>query len=90
MRFLFLFLGYIAGVLGIALGIFIYSAILGGLKSFGVPYLSPYFPSENKDTEDTIFLRPIWRREHRSSFLHTKKPIQEGPISMLWKEPKNL
>lgn len=88
LRFLFLFLGYIAGFLGIALGLFIYFAILGDLKSFGVPYLAPYFPSENKKTETTFFLRPIWLRERRSSFLGTKRTFEEGPISMLWKKPR--
>lgn len=89
LRFIFLFLGYIAGFLGIALGIFIYLGILGGLKSFGVPYLSPYFPSGNKDTDSTIFLKPIWLREKRDNFLKPKKIYAEGNISMLWKKPKN-
>lgn len=89
LRFVFLILGYIAGFLGIAFGIFIYLAILGGLKSFGVPYLSPYFPNGNKDTDTTIFLKPIWLRESRASFLDTKKEYTEGPISMLWKKPKD-
>lgn len=88
LRFLFLFLGYIAGFLGIAFGLFVYCAILAGLKSFGVSYLSPYFPCENKDTESTLFLKPIWLREKRSNFLGTKKIDEEGPISMLWKKPK--
>ena len=88
LRFLFLFLGYIAGFLGIAFGLFVYCAILAGLKSFGVSYLSPYFPCENKDTESTIFLKPIWLREKRSSFLDPKRINEEGTISMLWKRPK--
>lgn len=89
LRFVFLFLGYIAGFLGIALGIFIYLGILGSLKSFGVPYLSPYFPNGNKDTDSTIFLKPIWLREQRDSFLKPKKVYTEGEISMLWKKPRN-
>ena len=89
LRFLFLFLGYIAGFLGIAFGLFIYIAILSNLKSFGVPYLAPYFPSGNKDTDSSLFLRPIWLREQRPDFLDTKKISEEGPISMLWKKPKN-
>lgn len=88
LRFVFLLLGYISGFLGIAFGIFIYLAILGGLKSFGVPYLAPYFPSGNKDTDSTLFLKPIWLRERRADFLNTKKSHTEGSISMLWKKPK--
>lgn len=85
LRFLFLFLGYIAGFLGIALGIFVYLAILSNLRSFGVPYLAPYFPNESKNTNSILFLRPIWLREKRSDFLNTKEPYREGKISMLWK-----
>lgn len=88
LRFLFLFLGYVAGFLGIAFGLFIYIAILSNLKSFGVPYLSPYFPSGNKNTDSSLFLRPIWLREQRPNFLDTKRISEEGPISMLWKKPK--
>ena len=89
LRFIFLFLGYISGFLGIALGLFIYFGILGGLKSFGVPYLEPYFPIGNKNTEATIFLSPIWLREKRANFLATKRPFDAGDISMLWKKQKD-
>ena len=89
LRFLFIFLGYIAGFLGIALGLFIYVAILNSLKSFGVPYLSPYVPVQTKDTNSAFFIQPLWFREKRADFLKTKKPFSEGAISMLWKKPKN-
>lgn len=89
LRFLFVILGYIAGFLGIAFGLFIYITILNSLKSFGVPYLAPYVPAQYKDTNSAFFIDPIWLRERRASFLKTKKPFTEGPISMLWKKPKN-
>ena len=87
LRFLFVFLGYIAGFLGIALGLFVYVAILNSLKSFGVPYLSPYVPVQTKDTNSAFFIQPLWFREKRADFLKTKKPFSEGAISMLWKKP---
>ena len=89
LRFLFIFLGYIAGFLGIALGLFIYLTILNSLKSFGVPYLAPYVPIQDKDTNSVFFIQPIWFREKRSDFLKTKRNFTEGNISMLWKKPKN-
>lgn len=89
LRFLFVFLGYIAGFLGIALGLFVYVAILNSLKSFGVPYLSPYVPVQTKDTNSAFFIQPLWFREKRADFLKTKKPFSEGSISMLWKKTKN-
>lgn len=86
LRFLFLFLGYIAGFLGIAIGLFIYATILNNLKSFGVPYLSPYIPNGNRDSETSIFLKPVWLREHRANFLKTKKILSANHISMKWKQ----
>ena len=39
-RFVFIFLGYSLGFLGIALGIFVYISMMSEIKSFGVPYTS--------------------------------------------------
>lgn len=84
-RFLYIMLGYIAGFLGISIGLFIQIAILANLKSFGVPYLSPYFPVTKIKTSASYFISPIWKRESRADFLNTKKEKLEPPISMKWK-----
>lgn len=84
-RFLYIILGYIAGFLGIAIGIFIQTAILANSKSFGVPYLSPYLPVTNLNTDASYFVPPMWKREKRADFLNTKKPRSQGKISMKWK-----
>lgn len=89
LRFVFLFLAYIAGYLGIVLGLLLYICVLTNLKSFGVPYLSPYIPSETGNTTDRFFVEPIWLREKRASFLDTKRPIKENNISMVWKKPNH-
>ena len=46
-RFAFILLGFMCGFLGISLGLFIYLSILCDLKSFGVPYLVPFVPTNN-------------------------------------------
>ena len=84
MRFLFIFLGYIAGFFGIGLGIFIYLCILTSLSSFGVPYMAPYAPVTNIN-ESGYFLGPVWRREKRADYLNTKKEQSQEHISMKWK-----
>lgn len=84
-RFVYLILGYAGGFLGISLGMFINLIWLSNLKSFGVSYFSPYIPSGNKNTDSTFFIKPIWKREQRSSFLKPKKKNQEEKISMKWK-----
>ena len=84
-KFLYIFLGYIAGLLGIAVGLFIQTAILCNLKSFGVSYLAPYVPRTNLKSAISFFIRPIWKRETRGDFLNTKRPNEQAHYSMKWK-----
>lgn len=84
-RFMYIILGYIAGFLGISFGMFIQLILLSNLQSFGVSYFSPYLPPTNKNTDSSFFIKPIWKKENRSSFLNTKRPIQEDKVSMKWK-----
>ena len=87
-RFFYIILAFIAGFLGIAVGIFIQLILASTLQSFGVSFLSPYIPSANKQGDSSFFIRPIYKREKRSNFLNTKRPNQEEPISMKWKYEK--
>ena len=84
-RFIFIFLGYIAGFLGIAIGLFIGSGLLASHKSFGVSYLSPYLPYLNSSSDVSYFIPPMWHREKRADFLDTKKSKSQEKISMKWK-----
>lgn len=85
-RFLYIILGYMAGFLGIALGIFIHFIILSSTSSFGVPFFTPYFPYSNLSQNDDYYMNSIWKRETRSSFLNTKKPKMQDSISMKWRK----
>ncbi len=87
MRFVFLLLSYISGFLGIGIGLFVYMAILCNLKSFGVPYLSPFAPKTESEGHG-YFISPIWKRERRPDFLNTKKEDAQKHISMQWKYRK--
>lgn len=84
MRFIFIFLAYIAGFFGIGLGIFVYLCILASLKSFGVPYMAPYAPVTNIN-QNGYFFNPVWQREKRADYLNTKKEKSQEHISMKWK-----
>lgn len=84
-RFVYIFLGYLFGLLGIGLGIFVQAIILSDLKSFGVPYLSPYLPISNSTAEASTFLSPVWKRERRADFLNVKKKKSQPKFSMKWK-----
>lgn len=83
-KFAYIFLGYFAGLFGIALGLFIQVVILSNLRSFGAPYLAPYAPMTNLKSSVSYFVHPIWRRETRSDFLNTKRPKEQAAISMKW------
>ena len=83
-RFVFTFLGYIAGFLGIALGLVIYIALLCSIKSFGVPYTCPLAPSMY-ELGLKYFSPPFWKQEHREGFTAPKKLRSQSDISKKWK-----
>ena len=83
-RFAFIILGYIAGFLGIGIGIFVYISNLCSIKSFGVPYLIPYAPIEDSNINGYI-IPPIWKQEFRANYLSTKRNSAQEKISMKWR-----
>ena len=84
LRFGFIFIGWLFGFLGIAIGIFFYLGMLANYYSFGIPFLSPYIPLSNVGTSG-YFFSPMWKREKRSDFLNTKRSNKQSNISMKWK-----
>ena len=84
-RFVYIILGYCLGLLGIGFGIFTHAIILSNLKSFRVPYLSPYLPVSNSTSEASTFLAPFWKRENRADFLNVKRKKSQEKFSMRWK-----
>lgn len=83
-RFFFTILGFMAGFLGIALGLFAYISILCSLQSFGVPFTVPFAPKVNSHGNG-YFLNPIWKREFRENYVAPKKFKEQDKISMKWK-----
>lgn len=82
-RFIYIFLGYIAGFLGIGIGLFIQLALMCSLESFGSPYLDP--SALNKRSISNYFVLPIWKREKVSSFVHPQKERIQAKKSMTWR-----
>lgn len=83
-RFLFILLGYIAGFLGIAIGLFVYISLLCSLQSFGVSYTTPFASTVNSKG-NSYLLPPIWKREYRAPYVAPKKEEEQEKISMKWK-----
>ncbi len=62
----------ILGILGIVLTSIVFFIHLCGLKSFGVPYLSPVTPINTMDLKDTLVRFPIWAMYTRPKSLTWK------------------
>lgn len=83
-RFAFILLGYMAGFLGIGIGLFVYLSLLCSLNSFGIPLTVPIAPKTSKKNNG-YFLSPIWKREFRASYISSKRSRAQDNISMKWK-----
>ena len=82
-RFVFIFLGFAFGFLGIGIGIFAYITILCSIKSFGVPFTSPFTPmSLNKNTGYVV--PPTWKQESRQTFVGPGNIKRQNKISKKW------
>ncbi len=83
-RFAFVLLGFVAGFLGISLGLFVYISLIGSLRSFGVSYTTPFAPATNSKGNGYL-LEPIWKREYRPPYISSKRDMEQEKYSMKWK-----
>ncbi|WP_373665505.1 Spore germination protein B1 [Sporomusa silvacetica DSM 10669] len=65
LRFVFGFLGFISGLYGIMLGMLILLIHIISLRSFGVPYFSPFAPFKLQDMKDVMIRLPWWAMNER-------------------------
>lgn len=78
-RFIYIILGYIAGLFGISAGIFIHLCYVLSTKSFGVPIFS--------FKEGASYpVKPLWENETRNQILNTKRPESAPKTSMDWRK----
>lgn len=85
MRFVFIFLGGLAGFLGITFGLFLIGIWSTSIKSFGVPFAAPYGPWTSRSDRNVMFRAPEWKLEYRPDYLNAKKKKKQNKISMGWK-----
>ena len=86
MRFIFIFFGAAAGLLGIICALFILLGPLSASETFGVPFLSPIAPKNGESVWGSLLVKPIWKKERRPRELHTKNPVKQPHISRKWLE----
>jgi spore germination protein KA len=65
------------GLFGFVVGIIAIVLHMCSLRSFGVPYMSPFAPFIIADQEDAIFRLPHWRMHSRPRLISQKNIIRE-------------
>lgn len=89
LKFAYIFLGALAGFLGIALGIFLQGLWFLSAKSFGVPMFSPVGPVTSMAFYNDFTRAPIWKQEKRQDFINPKDERKQGKISRKWLDSKD-
>ncbi len=86
-RFLYILGAALAGLYGVCAVFFVNTLLAVGTKSFGVPFMSPLAPSDDKNLFSVLFGSPIWRRGTvREEYLKPKDMYKKAHISRKWKE----
>ncbi len=68
-RFILLFFATWMGGVGIITGLLLIFIHLSSMRSFGVPYLSPYSPLQPSDLKDSFVILPAWMMIRRPAKL---------------------
>lgn len=74
LRIIFIFLSGIAGGYGLTLGVLGLLIHLSSIRSFGMPYLTPFSPFKSGDIKDSLIRLPHWALLTRPQFLSGKNP----------------
>lgn len=81
LRFALMGLAASFGLFGITLGLIAIVLHLTSLRSFGIPYMTPFGPFIPSDQKDMIFRVPIWGMFSRPRLLSKKNLIRENNSS---------
>ncbi|GAB6099677.1 spore germination protein [Halanaerocella petrolearia] len=79
LRFVLMALASSFGLYGLILGLIIITVHLASLKSFGIPYLTPYAPSRLNDLKDSIIRFPLWKMIARPKAMRTQDSDKQKP-----------
>ena len=85
LRFAYIFLGAVAGFLGIISGLFINLLLWTNTTSMGAPMGAPFAPITNEGVPSPLFLPPIWKQENRNDYINPKRKKRQAHISRKWK-----
>lgn len=83
MRFVYILLASVVGLLGILVGFFIHVGLMVHLKSFGVPFMAPAAPVTHKSSD--YFMRgPAWEQEKRPDYMDPLQIERQPRLSRGW------
>ncbi len=82
LRFVYMAAALSGGFVAITILMFIHMAGLSGVKSFGVPVLSPASP--NRQSKDTLLRSPTWTQEARPNLVRPLKGRRQPPVTRAW------
>lgn len=86
-RFLYIVGGAFFGLFGVSAVFFVNTLMSIGVKSFGVPFMSPLSPVGNINKTELIFGLPVWRRGTlREDYLHPKDMQKKAKQSRGWRD----
>ncbi|GGM24349.1 spore germination protein KA [Paraliobacillus quinghaiensis] len=88
LRFVLMGLAASFGLFGIILGLITMVLHLCSLRSFGVPYLTPFAPFEAKEQKDVIFRMPLWGMTSRPRSISKKNVKRQQPVSKAKPKPR--
>jgi spore germination protein KA len=77
LRFLMMLLAASFGIFGIIIGVIAIVLHLCSLRSFGIPYMSPFAPFVLEDQKDSILRLPRWAMFTRPRLINQKNIIRE-------------
>lgn len=78
LRFPFMILGASFGIFGLIMGIIALVLHMCSLRSFGVPYMTPFAPLIPAENKDTLFRVPWWAMHTRPRLIAQKNVVREG------------
>ena len=84
LRFVYIFLGWAGGFLGITAGLFVNVLLWTSTSSMGVPMSAPFAPITKKGIPPALFMPPVWKQEHRDDYINPKRKMRQEKISRKW------
>jgi spore germination protein KA len=82
LRFPLMIISSVFGFYGLTLALIVIVAHLTSLRSFGIPYLSPFAPIQIQDLKDSLFRFPITHLFKRPVNLAKKNPTRTLPYQV--------